>query len=313
MMTTFADFHLSSRQDARRAEESRERIFQTIRDLGLEANAWELDARGYTILTPAQVANGGLARDLLARVVAVARDRADVDVDLEQGIEDSERRMLFGRGLFLDRMLFEGVSFERALLHPPALVLIRYLLGESCVLSHMSAMLKGQGDEYLELHTDQVGTPAPLPPYAQTANATWVLTDYSGDLGSTCFVDGSHRHGRHPTIEEATDLSRFRPVDAEAGSIIIWGGNMWHGAVPRRLPGLRASLLLYFCRFYITQSDHRLRYDVTPEMLARNPQAFADLVGLAGRDPDDNALTEASFSAVCPATSHGATTMGQFA
>ena len=312
-MTAFADFRMSSQQDARRAEESRERIFRMIRDLGLETSAWELDARGYTILTPAQVADGGLARDLLARVLGVAKARERVDVDLSRGFQDPERKMLFGRGLFLDRMLFEGPSFERALLHPPALVLIRYLLGESCVLSHMSAMLKGQGDEYLELHTDQVGTPPPLPPCAQTANATWVLTDYSGDLGSTCFVDGSHRQCRHPTIEEATDLSRFHPVEAEAGSIIIWGGNMWHGAVPRRLPGLRASLLLYFCRFYITQSDHRLRYDVTAEMLARNPQAFADLVGLAGRNPDDNALTEESFAAVCPATSHGATTMGQFA
>jgi ectoine hydroxylase-related dioxygenase (phytanoyl-CoA dioxygenase family) len=312
-MTVFANFQMSSLRDAARAAESQARVLSAIRDLKLESNAWELDARGYTVLTPAQVADGGLSHGLLDRIVALAREREGMSVDVSQGLEDGARTMLFGRGLLLDRMLFEGICFEQALLHAPALALIRYLLGESCVLSHMSAMLKGAGDEYLELHTDQVGTPSPLPPYAQTANATWVLSDYSAQNGSTCFVDGSHRYGRHPTVEEATDLGRFHPIDAAAGSIIVWGGNMWHGAVPRRAPGLRASLMLYFCRFYITQSDHRLRDDVTPAMLARNPQAFADIVGLAGRQPDDNDLSNASFAAVSPATSHGATTMCQFA
>ena len=312
-MTVFADFQTSSALDARRAQESQERVFGTIRELGLERHAWELDSRGYTILTPAELADGGLCTRLVENVVAVARRREQIAVDLSGGLGEPGRQMLFGRGLFLDRVLFEGPFFEQALLHRPMLALIRYLLGESCVLSHMSAMLKGQGNEYLELHTDQVGTPAPLPPYAQTANATYVLTDYSPEHGSTCFVDASQRLGRHPTTAEATDLALFKPITAEAGSLIVWGGNLWHGAVPRRLPGLRVSLLLYFCRFYITQADHRLRYDVTAEMLARNPQAFADLVGLAGRRPDDNALVEDSFAAVCPATSHGATTMGQFA
>ena len=44
--------------------------------------------------------------------------------------------------------------------------------------------------------------PSPYPPYAQVANATWVLTDYDRDNGSTCFVDGSHLLCRPPSPAE---------------------------------------------------------------------------------------------------------------
>jgi ectoine hydroxylase-related dioxygenase (phytanoyl-CoA dioxygenase family) len=274
----------------------------------------QLETRGYAVLHPDDLPDPGMAAALRTRILEVASARTGAPVRLEGGSDFADQQMLFGRGLFLDRMLFEGAVFEQALLCEPVLLLIRYLLGESCVLSHMSAMLKAAGDEHLELHTDQVGTPAPLPPYAQTANATWVLTDYSREDGGTCFVEGSHLLGRHPTLEEATDLSRFRPLEVPAGSVLVWGGNVWHGAVPRTRPGLRASLLLYFCRHYIAQSDNRLRYDVSRDMLSRNPPAFADLVGLAGRRAGDNDLTADSFAAaVQPATSHGATTMNRFA
>jgi ectoine hydroxylase-related dioxygenase (phytanoyl-CoA dioxygenase family) len=82
------------------------------------------------------------------------------------------------------------------------LALLSYLLGESFMLGSSTAMMKVRAPEKLELHSDQVGQPAPLPPYAQTANATWVLTDYSEANGATRFVPGSHRFCRHPTAEK---------------------------------------------------------------------------------------------------------------
>jgi ectoine hydroxylase-related dioxygenase (phytanoyl-CoA dioxygenase family) len=177
-------------------------------------------------------------------------------------------------------LLFENPIFEQALMNEPVLALITYLLGESCHLSSMGGIIKSQGEQHLELHSDLVGNPSPYPPYAQVANATWVLTDYNRENGSTCFVDGSHLLCRPPSPAEAVDLSLFEPIEAPAGSVIIWGSNVWHGAVPRTAPGLRVGLLVFFARWYLYKAEPDPATRVTPEMLARNPKRFRRLIGV---------------------------------
>jgi ectoine hydroxylase-related dioxygenase (phytanoyl-CoA dioxygenase family) len=142
-------------------------------------------------------------------------------------------------------------------------------------------MIKGQGKDHLELHADQnwSGGPAPFPPYAQTANATWALTDYTIDGGAICFVPGSHKLCRSPTRAEATDLSRFTPIEAPAGSVIVFHGNTWHGALRRTLPGVRVNLLTYFNRWYNVPLDG-VASQATREMVERNPARFATLLGV---------------------------------
>jgi ectoine hydroxylase-related dioxygenase (phytanoyl-CoA dioxygenase family) len=113
---------------------------------------------------------------------------------------------------------------------------------------------------------------------AQVCNAVWILTDYSAENGSTCFVPGSHKFCRHPTAGEAVDLALFTPLEARAGSIVVWHGNTWHGAVPRRKPGLRASIIQYFGRWYHNPGDIFAKL-FTEEDVARHPPRFADLIG----------------------------------
>jgi ectoine hydroxylase-related dioxygenase (phytanoyl-CoA dioxygenase family) len=121
------------------------------------------------------------------------------------------------------------------------------------------------------------------------ANATWALTDYTEENGAITFMPGSHRLCRHPTREEAINLSRVEPVATRAGSLIVWHSNTWHGALARTAPGLRANLMMYFCRWYLLpQAIYRNR--VTEEVLARNPERFSVLMGrrnpYAGADLD---------------------------
>ena len=265
------------------------RVMTEVAELRLERNAWELDSLGYTILTPDQVAAGELAARLrenlldLSEVKTGLRPEVGTDETLSAGLT------AIGRGQFLHHVLFKHEIFEQALMNRSALALIGYLLGESCVLSSMNAMLKGRGPENLELHSDQVGQPAPLPPYAQVANATWILTDYSADNGATRFVPGSHKLCRHPTHAESTDASIAVTIAAPAGSIVIWHGNTWHGAAARTNPGIRASLIMFFCRWYLMPQVF-YRQTATAEMLARNPDRFATLMGkrtpYAGHDSD---------------------------
>jgi hypothetical protein len=265
------------------------RVMDEIVHLGLERNAWELDSQGYTILTPDQVG----ADDLGARLREKLLDLAEAEIGFRPDVDSGERLApgltAIGRGLFLPNVIFKDVVFEQALMTRSALALMSYLLGENCVLSSMSSMLKVRAPENLELHSDQVGQPAPLPPYAQVANATWALTDYSPENGATRFVPGSHKLCRHPTQAEALDPSLAITVSAPAGSIVIWHGNTWHGAAPRTSPVARLSLIMLFCRWYL-MPQVPYRQMVTAETVKRNPDRFAKLMGkrtpYSGADSD---------------------------
>jgi ectoine hydroxylase-related dioxygenase (phytanoyl-CoA dioxygenase family) len=89
-------------------------------------------------------------------------------------------------------------------------------------------------------------------------------------------VPGSHRYGRHPLPGEGADA--LVPVRAEAGSLLVWHGNTWHGAAARRASGLRINLIVAMMRPYLRPQEV-YREHVTAEILARNPPRFATLVG----------------------------------
>src|SRR5205085_222537 len=94
-------------------------------------------------------------------------------------------------------LLFEDPIFEQLLMQPAALALATKLCGWSCVLSTSTALLKGPSSKDparldIPLHCDTEMHPPPFPLYAQYANATWLLSDYSQEGGSLCFVPGSH-------------------------------------------------------------------------------------------------------------------------
>jgi hypothetical protein len=259
--------------------DAHDRLFAQIQRLGLERHVVELEIFGFTVLPPSLVGQPGLAERLRAAVLAVAERHTGVTADLETGAGYGERQAPLGRGLFVSNLLFEDPIFEQALMNEPSLTIVTYMLGEHCILNQQSMMVKGPGGDGLSLHADTIGLSAPFPYVAQVANATWALTDYTVDNGCLAVVRGSHHHCRQPTPAENDDRSLWHPVEAPAGSMIVWHGNLWHGAFPRMAPGLRLSISNYFARWAIAAQD-RIRDRVTEAMLARNPRRFAYLAGL---------------------------------
>ncbi len=68
------------------------------------------------------------------------------------------------------------------------------------------------------------------------------------------------------------------PVECPAGSLILWHGSTWHGAFPRKNPGLRLNLVASYCnRWYKPQEAYR--GNVPAEVLARRSPPFGRLVG----------------------------------
>ena len=250
------------------------KIYGEIRRLGLEKNVAELEAYGFTVVEPGKAAPVAFFDRIGEKILEIAARR-------DGGVsgESPELAKYTPIGQLVYHMLWEDRIFEEALMNPVALALITYLLGENCVLQSVTGGIKAKTDGMLGLHSDNGMVPAPFPPYAQVANATWVLSDYTKENGCLLFVPGSHRNCRHPSPGEVVDEAMMVPVETPKGSLIIWHGNTWHGAFPKTNPdSLRLNLILLFCRMYMTTQEP-LRYEVTPEILARNPPRFSKLMG----------------------------------
>ncbi len=259
-----------------RGAEEQANPFAEIRRLGLEKNVAELDALGYTLVGPEQAAEPGFAEELREAVLRVAEARAGVKPDYATGA--THRDLPTAAGQHIYNMLLEGRPFERAVMNETVLALISYLVGASCLFSSMTAMIKGPGKVKLDLHADMLMMPPPYPAWAAGANATWILSPYSRENGSTCFWPGSHKFCRQPTAEEREDTSSLVPVEAESGSLLVWHTNTWHGAFARTAPGLRVNLIMYFCRPFMLQQE-AYRNAFPDEVLERNGPRFSRLIG----------------------------------
>ena len=269
-----------------------DRAYQGVLDLGLAEHALELDAKGYTIVPPEKVGPPGYADELLAAAVRIAERESGITPDFETGLTHSgipEERRKAGKSLFPfqeehGNVIFKERAFEDFLLNPTIMALVTYLIGEQAILSNNGVWFRGPmpgvpaGIVPPTLHSDNYSIPQPFPAYAQMCNATIALTDYTRDGGCLGFVPGSHHLMRHPHTT-AELLDKWVPAEAPAGSLIFWHGNTWHTiGNPRVVPGLRVSLVMLFIRSYLLPINLYKDW-VTDEMLDRNPERFAVLMG----------------------------------
>jgi ectoine hydroxylase-related dioxygenase (phytanoyl-CoA dioxygenase family) len=270
-------------------------VYGEIVRLGLQEHVAELDNLGYTIVPPEKVGPPDLGKRLLEALSEIAERQDGVKPDFGTGLSHStipqERRdansSMFPYQEEYGSLLYRGRIFEELALNPTILALTTYLLGEHAQLSTMSGWLRGPSEapeNFIpkSVHCDNVGIPSPFPPYSQLCNATMALTDYTTEGGCLGFIPGSNQLRRHPLSSEE-GLDRWHPAECRAGSLIFWGGETWHTiGNPRRIPGLRASIITMYVRAYMMPINQFCEW-ITPEMLDRNPERFATLVGIHNR------------------------------
>jgi hypothetical protein len=260
-------------------------IYADVRALGLEQNIAEHDAFGFTIVPPDKVAPPEFQDRLRQALLNVHERRTGQRIHPED-LDTADLLPAIGQkpASASWHLLGEDRAFEEALMNPVVHTLARYFLGKSCVVSDfIGSMKQADPTPTHRLHTDQHGTPPPLPQYAQFLNITWALTDYTRDNGALAIVPGSHRFGYRPNVYEQDHLKNDAlvpaiPVECPAGSLIIWGGTTWHASYPRTAPGVRMSVLMLFVRSYMKPIQDVLKH-VPPEVLERNNKEFARLLG----------------------------------
>lgn len=178
--------------------------------------------------------------------------------------------------------------FRDLAINPVVVALMRHMIGRKATrFSSHNSFVKWQGDfgygPGLGLHCDQTAVPLPWGRTALTANSNWCLTDYTFEGGALAYVPGSHRFGSRPT---SNDAARAVPVEAARGSAILFHGGTWHGAFPRKLPGMRISIANYYRHVMVTsQEDLKGGLDPALALDCDNPEEFKSLVGFADEFP----------------------------
>lgn len=264
-------------------------VADEIARLGLQRNVAELELFGYTVVHADQTGAKALTDRALERACDLIVEDGAERPDFSTGATHAN---IYGRSLL--QFLHRDRVFQELMIHPMALALVTYLMGNLCQYSGSGFYIKGPVDEgnpkkttnlyyanpskrlQLGLHVDALHRPSPLSFLPELCNVHWMLTDYDEERGATCIVPGSHRALRQPMEGEGEDQAI--PIEAKAGSFVLFLGTTWHGSFPRAVPGLRAGLALWYCRAYMHRNEDF--HDVlTAELLDGMPPRFATLMG----------------------------------
>lgn len=256
-----------------------------VRDLGLQEYCDLADEQGFAVIPPEKVAPPEFIARLRDAVLRVAEERTGNKFSLERnGNQGHYRSEPCSDGQFLlYYLLFEGRVFEEWLNNRTMKAMVNYYMRGEAQLSSLTSFVKWKGGDYgdnLGLHSDTPrGLSRELPKGCNdVVNSALALTDYTKEDGAIAFVPGSHKLCRYPEPGELVDQAVA--VEAAAGSLIFFNGNVWHGAFPKHTDGLRLNITTYCCHQRLkTQEQYQWR--IPRAMLERNPPEFARFVGAA--------------------------------
>lgn len=283
-------------------------LTREITELGLERYVLELESDGLTIVPPEVT---GVTPELIDRCTEVLCRRfeemtgcpitvedgplgelewpSDIGADPFDGNKEQPlpTQMIIQQILQLDR------SLRDLAVNPVADALIDHLVGPSDFLgaaaggrarrlSSSNSFVKWRGDygygPGLALHCDQGLNPLPWGRTALSANATWCLTDYTLEDGALAYVPGSHRSNGHPVQPIAAEHAK--PAEAPRGSVIVFPGTTWHGAFPKKTPGLRLCAVPYYRHVSVLpQENTRVTLRDTPWDDCADPDRMRELIG----------------------------------
>lgn len=259
---------------------------QLIASLDLWSNIKEVEDLGYTVISPSKVADKTTKTKILKKILEIAQSKTGNKFNLSLNASSGSYKALpqTESQFVLYSLLFADNIFEKWLQNPVVVALSSYLLNDQAQLSSMSSFIKWKGRNYKDsmgLHADTQPSPNGLLPsqWVDACNSVYCLTDYTEDDGALAVVPESHKIARQPKHDDF-NYQDIIPVEAEAGSLIFWHGNLWHGAYPKKTDGLRVNLTTFMTHRRI-KTQENIKDRVTADMLKRNPsKQFARLVGL---------------------------------
>ena len=150
----------------------------------------------------------------------------------------------------------KNLAFFKIFEHPAVLKVLDILLKEGSYnnnepyyLNNISARTPIKGSPAQQLHIDG-GLPGVN--YFLRVNALWCLNDFSKQNGSTVVMPNSHKRKDYPN--DNVKYKKLKNIYAKAGSVIIFGGNLWHRGSSKKNNLPRWGVILGYARWWIKPS-----------------------------------------------------------
>jgi hypothetical protein len=272
-----------------------------IRELGLEEYVLQLEIDGIAIVPPEATGVNMAEIDAAAQLLlADSENIAGCPFTLENGPADEldwtsapfGLHLLSGESGEVTQFQLQSLhsrhrAFRDLIINPVALALVEHTMGVQPKLSSCNAFIKWKGDlgygSTLGLHCDQGGVPKPWGYSAYNSNATWCLTDYTKDDGALAYVPGSNRKCSDPAV--GAEKSAIA-AEAPKGSLLVFHGATWHGAYPRKTPGMRLAVANYYRHpSILPQEDMKNGFDAELAQSCNDPELLKQVLGLADGQP----------------------------
>ena len=170
----------------------------------------------------------------------------------------------------------KGAVFEEIVQHPDVMAVMKKLLGGDFILSGFSSNTTGPGGEEMMLHSDSGYVPAPHPEYLLSANAVWMIDDFTEENGGTRYVPGSHKLRTNPDPRQNYETV---PIIGNAGSVAFLHGYTWHNTgnnVSRE--SRRRALFAYYVRPFLRVQENHI-VSVREEVWHRASPTLRHLLG----------------------------------
>ena len=199
------------------------------------------------------------------------------------------------QGKLMGRNNFEGFCTERvyALLdkvpkvaalveHEVILGIVDAFLPLNYLLSSALAINIYPGETPQRFHMDDgdgaMNVRRPHPPIGMSA--IWALDDFTSENGATEIVPGSHKwdHERQPNEREAITVTM--PV----GSVLVFGGNVFHRGGANRTGIPRLAITPQYCPPYMRQLEN-MTLAVPPSVAAQYSERVQALLGYSVDSP----------------------------
>jgi ectoine hydroxylase-related dioxygenase (phytanoyl-CoA dioxygenase family) len=176
-------------------------------------------------------------------------------------------------------LLAKDPVFQAMPVHPSVLPVVERLLDRGCLLSGMTAIDIGPGEEPQPMHGDDIVMSRHLarPHAPMMVTSMWALTDFTGANGGTRYIPGSHRMPLIP--EDDLDRHDVRELAMPAGAVMIFHGSLWHGGGANTTNDQwRLGVNVQYCPGFVRQQqNHYLA--IPPEIAATFSDRLLELLG----------------------------------